>query len=102
MKKSQNIISKEEIEKVAELSRIKLSGREKDKVAGQLESVLSSVKVLEEIDTANLKIEEVSEKLGYDNLRSDEAKEADNGEKEAIRENFSSRKGDFLSVKSMF
>ena len=102
MSAENKIISEEEVEKIAELSRIKLSKEEKEKVTDQLASVLSSVKVLEEIDMSDINRQGFSENVAYDDLREDEIEESDEIEKEAIRKNFSSRKENFLRVKSMF
>ncbi|MFA5184067.1 MAG: Asp-tRNA(Asn)/Glu-tRNA(Gln) amidotransferase subunit GatC [Patescibacteria group bacterium] len=47
-------ITKEEIEHIAELSRLELTAEEKEKFAGQLDSVLEYISQLNGVDTRNV------------------------------------------------
>ena len=98
---TQKIITKEEVEKVARLSRINLSKEENEDMTSQLGAALEYFDVLQEINTSDVDVDcEYQESNEY--LRDDELKEKSEDEKERIRKNFSSRKDDYLKVKAVF
>ena len=47
-------ITEKDVEYVARLARLKLSGEEKEKFTGQLESILSYIDKLNTLDTKNI------------------------------------------------
>ena len=49
-------ISKQEVENVARLARLELSGSEVDKMTSQLDTILSYVAKLDELDTAGVPV----------------------------------------------
>lgn len=72
-------ISREEIDHIAELSRLKLTEEEKVKFSGQLDSILKYISQLEEIKTD--KIEPTAQVSGLEDVwRSDKIKEWDREE----------------------
>lgn len=72
-------INREEIEHIAELSRLNLSEEEKEKFGTQLDSILDYVSHLNEVDTKN--IEPTAQVSGLvDVWRADEVKEWDRDE----------------------
>jgi len=64
-------ITKEQIEKIAKLSRLKLTSEELEKFTGQLGSVLEYIDILNEVDTEG--VEPTSQVTGLTNvMREDE------------------------------
>ena len=59
-------VSKEEIEKIAQLARLNLKDDEIDKIEGQVNQILEYVKKLDELDTDN--IEPLSHTLDLNNV----------------------------------
>ena len=49
-------ITKEEVENVARLARLELAGEEVDKMTNQLDTILSYVAKLDELDTTNVAV----------------------------------------------
>lgn len=69
-------LTKQEVEKIAKLSRLELNEEEKDKFAGQLSAVLDYVGKLEEVDTEN--VDMTAQVTGLENVyRKDEADQCD-------------------------
>ena len=79
-------ITREEIEHIAELSRLDLSEDEKEKFGGQLDSILQYVSQLDEVDTT--KVEPTAQVSGLvDVWREDKVNEWDREEVEdALRQ----------------
>ena len=74
-------ITREEIEHIAELSRLDLSEDEKEKFGGQLDSILQYVSQLDEVDTT--KVEPTAQVSGLvDVWREDKVNEWDREEVE--------------------
>lgn len=70
-------LTKEELEKIARLARLKLSEEEMERYAGQLTDILNYVDVLKELDTTG--VPETSQVTGLTNVtRKDEAREQGN------------------------
>jgi aspartyl-tRNA(Asn)/glutamyl-tRNA(Gln) amidotransferase subunit C len=75
-------ITKEEIQHIAELSRLELSAEEAEKYRTQLGSILDYVKMLDEVKTNNVELTAQVSGL-MDVFREDEVKEWDKQETEA-------------------
>ncbi len=72
-----DIITKQEVEKVAKLARIKITEPEKEKFAKQLTSILDYVNQLSEVDTKN--VQPTSQVTELNNvMRADEVKSYEN------------------------
>lgn len=66
-------LTKEQVEKIARLARLKLSEEEMERYAGQLTDILNYVEVLKELDTTG--VPETSQVTGLTNVtRKDEAR----------------------------
>lgn len=66
-------LTKEQVEKIARLARLKLSEEEMERYAGQLTDILNYVDVLKELDTTG--VPETSQVTGLTNVtRKDEAR----------------------------
>lgn len=63
-------IDRQTIEKLSKLIQIKLSEEEKDLISGQLEKVMDSVNVLNELDVTNVEI--TSQTHGLKNILRDD------------------------------
>ena len=88
-------ISREEVEKVAKLARLELSGAEVDEFTGQLGAILEYVEKMNELDTEN--IEPLAHCLPVSNVfRDDEVKESLGTEKTLA--NAPQRDGEFFKV----
>ncbi len=99
-------ISKSEVEKIAELSKIHLTDNEKEKYSNELSSVLGYVEKLQKIKTDN--VEETSQVTGLTNIyREDKVSniwKADKDVKKNTKEllsNAKEKKGDYIKVKQM-
>lgn len=69
-------LSKQEVEKIAKLSRLEITETEKEMFASQLSDVLEYVEKLTVIDTEN--VSETAQVTGLENVyRSDEASQCD-------------------------
>lgn len=94
------IITKKEVQKVADLARIKLTVAEKDRFAQNLNDVLSYFADLKEVDTEKVKkVDHYA--LAKNQLRADVAKPKEEDEKERIRKLFPERKDNYLKVKEV-
>ena len=93
-------ITKKDVEYVARLARLELSAEEKEKFAGQLESILSYIDKLNTIDTKNIK--PTSHAISLNNVwREDELKPCPEKTREMMLENAPEREGDFFKVKKV-
>lgn len=90
--------SKNQIQHIATLARLKLTDEELEKYGGQLSNVLSYIDQLGEADTVN--ILPTAQVTGLENvLREDEIEEWDEQEREATLEQTPERKGRYVKVK---
>ncbi|HAU40375.1 MAG: glutamyl-tRNA(Gln) amidotransferase subunit C, aspartyl-tRNA(Asn)/glutamyl-tRNA (Gln) amidotransferase subunit C [Candidatus Peregrinibacteria bacterium GW2011_GWF2_43_17] len=72
-------ISKQQVEKVAKLARVKLSEEEVEKFSNQLDKVFGYMDILNEVDTEN--VEPTAQVTGLKNvMREDEIENFDNKE----------------------
>ncbi len=62
-----------DIKHIAELSRISLTDEELKKFTPQMETILESVTVLQDVDTSN--VQPMKKRITFDDLREDVAKE---------------------------
>ncbi|MCL5435998.1 MAG: Asp-tRNA(Asn)/Glu-tRNA(Gln) amidotransferase subunit GatC [Patescibacteria group bacterium] len=92
-------LSRKEIEKIATLARLQLTGEEKEKFAKELSSILGYVEILHKADTteADLNLTE-TETANF--TRKDEI--ADSGSQAEILENAPALEDRFIKVKSVF
>ena len=67
-------MDKKTLEHIAELSRIRLTEKELEKFTPQMETILDSAKILQEIDTTN--VQPMKKHIPFDNLREDIPKES--------------------------
>ncbi|HHX58248.1 MAG TPA: Asp-tRNA(Asn)/Glu-tRNA(Gln) amidotransferase subunit GatC [Candidatus Moranbacteria bacterium] len=98
------IISREEVEKTAQLARLDLTEEEKDHFASDLNSTLDYFKSFSDVD--GKVIEKVSiNGLMENQLREDELlinnQEEQEEEKKRIKDSFPQANGDYLKVKSV-
>ncbi|MBU0598589.1 Asp-tRNA(Asn)/Glu-tRNA(Gln) amidotransferase subunit GatC [Patescibacteria group bacterium] len=86
----------QDIEKLAHLARIELTGEEKKKFAEQISSILDYVKQIQEVDTSEVK--DISHLKDLINIwREDEVKECQNVNE--IIDQFPEKHGNFNKVK---
>lgn len=92
-------LSKQEVEKIAKLSRLELNEEEKDKFAGQLSAVLDYVGKLNEVNTENVAM--TAQVTGLENVyREDNADQFDK-QKELIKQAADSE-DNLIKTKSVF
>ena len=98
-------ISKKDVEHIAGLARIRLSEHEKEKIAGELGSILGYIDKLKEVHTDG--VEPIAHITGLENiLREDEitkkplAEQAANVEK--LIEMVPDKKDNYIKVKAVF
>ncbi|OGN28787.1 MAG: asparaginyl/glutamyl-tRNA amidotransferase subunit C [Candidatus Yanofskybacteria bacterium RIFCSPLOWO2_01_FULL_49_25] len=95
-------ITREEVEKIAMLARIKLTDAEKAKLTGELGSILTYVSKLNEIDTTG--VEPTAQVTGLENVfRPDDIKNAiePGTYTEAVLSQAPERDGDYVKVKGV-
>ena len=93
-------LTKEEVQKIAELARIDLTEDEIDKRQKDLSNVLVYFDKLSELNTEN--VEEIGNMTGMTNIyRNDFVDEATDEEKKGIMENLSEVQFDYIKVKSI-
>jgi len=91
------MISKEQVEHIAELARIELSDKEKEKFSQELSSILDYINKLSQLDLA--RTESVSQVTGLKNIfRKDEAENKDPNTAEEILRLAPARKGKYFKV----
>ncbi len=87
--------SKMDIKQIADLARLNLRPEEKDKLAGDLESILAYVDQLQEVDVTS--VEPTSHVLPIENVfRKDEARPS--GVRDRVLEHAPKREGSFFKV----
>ncbi len=92
-------LSKQEIEKIAQLSRLKLSEEEKEQFALQLSEVLEYFEKLGEVNTIN--VEPTAQVTGLENIyREDEIDQCDY-QKDLIKQ-AAENEDDLIKTKSVF
>jgi len=92
-------LSKQEVEKIAKLSRLELSDKEKEKFANQLSDVLNYVEKLKEVDTENVEI--TAQVTGLENVYRDDKMEQCDFQKELVKQ-AAETEGDLIKTKSVF
>lgn len=93
------MISKEEVEHVARLVRIKLNNEEKEKFAKDLSEIIDYVAELEKAPTEG--VESISQISGLENIaRTDKITLSLSNEK--VLQNAPDKKGNFIKVKKVF
>ncbi len=93
-------ITKEQIEHIANLARIRLNEKEKAKMADELASILDYIGKLNQIDTEN--VEPTAQVTGLENVfRKDEPTGA-GPDPEKLISQFPHRKENYLKVKPVF
>jgi aspartyl-tRNA(Asn)/glutamyl-tRNA(Gln) amidotransferase subunit C len=95
------MLSKEEVKKIANLARIKISEEEAGKYSTELSDILGFVENLNEADTGG--IEPIAHITGAKNvIRGDKILEYSDETKEKIINNFPEKKDRFDKVKAVF
>ncbi len=90
-----------EVDHLAGLARIGLTGEEKEKFRDQISSILDYVSKLNELDTKD--VEPTLQPGGSINVaRADIVAEADSGERKKILDAMPAREGDLLKTKAVF
>lgn len=94
------MISKEEVEKIAKLSRLELTEKEVVKMQKDLSAILDYFDLLKKAPKAekNKSIYEIEDTLG---LREDKTKDRNNSEAERILEQAPDKKDDYIKVKTI-
>jgi len=92
-------LSKQEVEKIAKLSRLELSDKEKEKFANQLSDVLNYVEKLKEVDTENVEI--TAQVTGLENVYRDDKMEQCDFQRELIKQAAETEE-DLIKTKSVF
>jgi aspartyl-tRNA(Asn)/glutamyl-tRNA(Gln) amidotransferase subunit C len=95
-------ITKKEVEHIAELARIKLTEKEKDKITEELGAILGYVNKLKEVNTEG--VEPVTHITGLANVfRGDDSPREPNSENiRRLIEQAPSKKDGYVKVKSVF
>ena len=91
-------ISKKEVEKIAKLARIELTGAEIKKLTSELSQILDYFEKLKELDTSEVSLD-LAESENTNTTRED--KEVLSSKQEKILENAPSREGRYIKVKSV-
>lgn len=96
----QDIISREEVEHIAELSRIELTETEVEKFAKEISDVLVYVKQLQEVDTSQ--VDPIAQVTGMTNVFREDVLE-DSGEeaKAIISQNYPDSQDGYIRVKQI-
>ena len=93
------MISKKEVEKLAELSRIKIEEKEKGEVAREIDSILSYI---DQIKRATLDMDHTpTNGVVYNVFREDIADSISKQDRDAILAEAPDREGDFIAVKKI-
>lgn len=95
-----NILSKEEVRKVAELARIELTQQEEEKFSQELNSILEYFKNLNSVEDDGLGQFD-HYKIKGNEFREDEVTNSDKEERRGIKELFPKKENDYLNVKAV-
>lgn len=95
-------IDKKEVEHIAELARIKLAEKEKDKMTKELGAILGYIDKLKEVNTEG--IEPIAHITGLTDIfrKDDNPREPDSENIKRLMEQAPSEKGGYVKVKSVF
>jgi len=89
------------VEHIAKLARLGLGEEEKQKFAKELAAILKFVEKLKEVDTKN--VEPTAQVTGRQNItRTDEAKKAEEQQRQQILNNAPQTKENYIKVKAVF
>lgn len=96
------MLTKEQVQHLAKLARLELSGADISKFQKQLSAILDYVAQLQEVDTKG--VEPTAQVTGLENIaRLDVADNAlADSARAGILENMPSKKGEFVKVKAVF
>lgn len=93
-------LSEQQVEHVAELARLELSKKEKEKFKEQLSSILDYVEKLNRLNTA--KTEPTANITGLENvIREDKAQKSEEKKRKRILDNAPNKKDNYLKVKAI-
>jgi len=92
-------LTKLEVEKIAKLSRLELSDKEKEKFAKELTDVLNYFEKLKGINTENVEI--TAQVTGLENVYRDDKMEQCDFQKELVKQ-AAETEGDLIKTKSVF
>ncbi len=93
-------LSKEEVEKVALLARIKLTEEESERFSGQLSEVLTYIEQLQEVETDG--VEETAQVTGLENVSRPDMIEMTEEDTEAAIAQSPEKVANMVKVKSVF
>ena len=94
-------ISKKEVKHIAELARIRLSEKEKEKMTRELGAILGYIDKLKEVDTEG--VEPIAHITGLEDVfRKDESAEMGGPEPENLLKEVPVRKDNYVKVKEVF
>lgn len=94
-------LTKDQVEIIAQLARIKLTDEEKEKYAEQLSVVLDYMKLLNEVDVEG--VEETCQVTGLEDVfREDKVEECDEDARNKLIEQFPNKVRNLLKVKAIF
>ncbi len=92
------LLTKEQVQKIAELCKIELTEKEVEKFQKELSIVLEYASELQRVDTTD--VQEISQVTGLENvLRDDSSRQSEY--RDAIIANFPDSKDSFLKIKSI-
>ncbi len=95
------MLTKDQVQHLAKLSRLELSEAEVIKFQGQLSSILAYVDKLKEVDTTG--VEPTAQVTGLENIaRADEADTLGEQTKVGVLANVPKKKGEYVEVKAVF
>ena len=97
---AEKTINKKVVENLAELSRLDIKESEKEKIAEDLNSILSYIKELEKVPTQDIDLNFV--KKTDKEFRRDIPTEEKVSTKDELIESFKDRKDDFLKIPPVF
>lgn len=92
-------ISKDDLEHVAQLSRLELSEQEKTKFTEQMGSILTYFAKLDEVETSE--VEQINQINGMENITSDDSIQ-EKWEREELLKNAPETEDGFIKVKAVF
>ena len=94
------MITKEQVQKIAQLCKLTLTSSEEDKLAVMFSETLKTIEVLNELDTKNTP--ETYQVTGTSNVFQDGTCAVDTLSKEDALENATDRVKDFFATKAVF
>jgi len=94
------VLTKKEVEHIADLARIKLSDKEKEKMAEDMAAILGYIDKLNEVKTDG--VEPAAQVSGLENVFRKDEPGKEPADRQAIIGQFPDRKDDHLKVKQVF